>query len=166
MSAQQPLIDDFLAQDDIAVVGLSRNKLVPANAILAKLVKAGYRVTPIHPHAESFEDIPCARSLTAMGHVPAGVVLATSPAATDELVDESLALGIPRLWMHDMMGTCPRIGRRHSERNSSVSHAAAERARQAGASVITGSCPNQFVPPLDAMHRGLHWFNRIVGNTR
>lgn len=163
---QKPLIDDFLQQERIAVVGLSRNRLVPANAILAKLIRAGYTAWPVHPQAEAFEGQACAPTLADLPDTPDGVVLATRPEVTASLVDECIRLGIPRIWMHNMMGNCTRVGRGHAAQNTSVAPEAAERARAAGVAVITGSCPNQYVPPLDAMHRGLYWFNRIVGNTR
>ena len=166
MEKQQPLIDAFLNQTRIAVVGLSRSKLTPGNAITQKLHGAGYSVFPVHPEMETFEGIPCHTSLSSIGEPLDGVMLATRPEVTEQLVDECIALGVPRIWMHNRLGTCTRIGKGTAAQETSVSEAGTAKAREAGIEVITGSCPMQFVAPLDRMHRCLSWFNRVTGNTR
>lgn len=166
MGTQTDLIHEFLGQKTIAVVGLSRKQLTPANAILGKLKGAGYNVIPVHPEAEEFEGLPCRRRIADVDDTLDGVMLATRPDVTEKLVDECIEARVPRIWMHNMMGTDTRIGKNHSAKNSSVSEAGVRKAREAGISVITGSCPMQFVGPLDGMHRCVSWFNRVVGNTR
>lgn len=166
MGGQRQLIRDFLAQQTIAVVGLSRSRMTPGNAIARQLHGAGYTVYPVHPAAGEIDGMTCRPDLAAVPDPLDGVMLATRPDVTRDLVDECIALGVPRIWMHNKMGTNPRIGKADSEKNGSVSAEGAEKARNAGIAVITGSCPMQFVAPVDAAHRCIAWFNLAVGNTR
>jgi hypothetical protein len=46
---------------------------------------------------------------------------------------------------------------------SSVDTGAAEKGRKAGLKVISGSCPMQFVPPVDIFHRCIRWVSDKTG---
>ena len=53
MPELQPLVEDFLAQKKIAVVGVSRtDSNSPANLIYRKLRDAHYRVFAVNPRAD------------------------------------------------------------------------------------------------------------------
>ena len=167
MRQQRALIKDFLDQHTIAVAGVSRNRMTPGNAIVQKLSGAGYTVYPVHPEPWELAGLACQPNLSAIAEPLDGVVLATRPSITRQLVDECIDRGVPRIWMHNKMGTNPWLfGKADTRRNSSVSDEGVAAAREAGIAVITGSCPMQFVPPLDAMHRCIAWFNLAAGNMR
>ena len=152
MATLQELVEDFLAQKRIAVVGVSRSdKMAPANAIWKKLQGAGYEAFAVNPQTDEIDGQPCHRSLGAIPSGVDGVVFAAPPAAAEEVVRECARLGIHRFWMHRSMGT------------GSVSPSAAELARQNGIAVIAGACPMMYVPPVDFAHKCFKFVLRITG---
>ena len=159
MSATESMIADFLAHRNIAVVGVSHDKAAVANAVFKKLKGAGYHVLPVNPHLDAFEGERCFASLGAIEEPVDGVF-----AVTDSVVDECIALGIKRVWMHNMLGTRVRVGKGMTERTTSASDAAVRKARAAGLTVIPGDCPMQHVPPVDGFHRCVHWLAGKLGN--
>ncbi len=149
--AHQARVSDFLAQKRIAICGLSRSKDSGAGAIYLKLRDHGYQVFPIHPEAEALHGDPCYSSLS---EIPGGVdavFIMNSPDISEAIVDEALALGIQRIWMHN-----------NTFMPSSVSETAVARCREAGVSVISVGCPMMFVEP-DFFHSCMRWAIRVTG---
>lgn len=144
-------IEAFLEESRIAVAGVSRNGDLPANAIYKRLRDAGYDVVAVNPAADSAEGDPCYPDLGSLPEPVTAVLAATPPAGTDELVDQCLRLGIPRMWIHRSFG------------EGSVSAPAVERAREGGMEVIVGGCPLMYVPPVDIVHRCMGWILRKRG---
>ena len=164
MRGTETMIADFLAQRNIAVVGVSHTKESVANAIFRRLEQAGFRVFPVNPNMGAFEGKPCYPSLARIEEAVDGVMIVTRPDVTDLVVDECIALGIKRVWMHDLLGTHVHWGKGLSRRASSASAAAVEKARAAGLTVIPGDCPMQHVEPVDGWHRCVHWVTGALGN--
>lgn len=108
----------------IAIVGASPNAERPSHHIGAFLKQQGYRVIPIHPAAQEIFGEKVYPSLSA---VPDKIDLADfyiNAARVGPMVDEALALGIPFIWMQDHV----------------LDEAAAQRARDAGATVVMDDC--------------------------
>lgn len=158
------LVEDFLAQRTIAVVGVTRTRESPANGIYKRLVEAGYDVYAVNPHTESFRGRRCFRSVLEFDVPVDGVFILTRPEVTEKVVEHCIARSIPRIWIHNMLGSEPRRGRRISASTSSVSSTAVERARRAGITVIAGGCPLQHIPPVDPFHRCVFWLSQKMGN--
>lgn len=150
MSPLEAAVDEFLSGRRIAVAGVSRHNDVPANAIYRKLRDAGYEVAAINPHADEVEGAPCYPDLDAVPGPVDGLVIATPPAAAVDLVRACIRLGVPRVWMHRLAGA------------GSVSDEATQLAREAGLSVIPGSCPMMWVEPVDPAHKCFRWFLRVT----
>lgn len=108
----------------IAIVGASPKPERPSHYIGAFLKQQGYRVIPIHPvAAEIFGEKVYKR----LSDVPEKIDLADfyiNAARVGPMVDEAVALGIPFIWMQDHV----------------VDEAAAQRARDAGATVVMDDC--------------------------
>jgi predicted CoA-binding protein len=145
-------VQDFLAQKRIAVCGLSRTKDSGAGAIYLKLRDRGYQVFPVHPQAATLHGDPCYPNLSAVPGGVDAVFIMNSPDVTEKIVDEALALGIRRVWMHN-----------NTLMPSSVSDAAVMRCREAGASVISVGCPMMFLEHPDIFHNGIRWFLKATG---
>jgi predicted CoA-binding protein len=144
-------VADFLAQRRIAVAGVSRSKNEAANVIYRKLRDSGYEVFPVNPNAGEVEGDPCYSDL---GSVPGGVdgvVVATHPDITGQVVRECAELGIPRAWMHRSFG------------QGSVSEDAVDFCREHGITVIPGGCPMMFCRPVDVGHRCMRWVLKLTG---
>jgi predicted CoA-binding protein len=146
MTPIKTLIDDFLAQERIAVAGVSRGKDSAANGIYLKLRDAGYDVFATNPEADSVEGDPCYPNLAAIPGRIDGVMIATAPKATEQVVRECAELGIKRVWMHRSIGA------------GSVSEDAVVFCRENGISVIPGWCPMMFCEPVDFAHKCMRWW--------
>ena len=143
MARIEPLVQDFLAQKKIAVVGVSSKRDTGCNSNYQKFKSAGYQVYAINPHITTFNGDPCYPDLKSVPEKPDAVFILAGPRTTDQIVQQCVDLGIKHVWMHCMMGVKPGL----AAGMSSVSDAAVALCRQNGISVIPGSCPNQFLKP-------------------
>ena len=87
------VIDDFLAQRSLALVGVSASGRGFGHVVLKELGAKGYTLHLVHPRAAEIAGRPCARSLAEVASQVGGVVLVTPPAETEKLV---FALGCER----------------------------------------------------------------------
>jgi predicted CoA-binding protein len=153
MKKLDDLVQDFLAQKKIAVVGVSDKRETGCNLAYKKFKESGYQVYAVNPRLTTYDGQPCYANLGSIpGKVDAVFVLA-SPKVTDQIVQQCVELGIKHIWMHCMMGTKPGL----AAGMTSVSQSAVETCRANGIAVIPGSCPNQFLKPDfgHAMMRGM-----------
>lgn len=151
MSALREAVEDFLAQQRIAVVGFSRKKDQPANLILKKLRQGGREVFAVNPVATEIHGERCYPSLEAIPGGVGAVMIATHPEITPRIVEECVNLGIRRVWMHRSFG------------RGSVAEQAVRRGREAGLTVIDGACPMMFCKPVDPAHLCMRWILRLAG---
>jgi predicted CoA-binding protein len=153
MSEIDTLVKDFLANEKIAVVGVSDQRETGCNLAYRKFKENGYAVSAVNPRISSFEGDPCYPDLKAIPDKPEAVFILTNPKITDDVVQQCVDLGIKHVWMHCMMGTKPGL----VASMTSVSQDAVQVCRDNGIAVIPGSCPNQFLKPDPghAMMRGL-----------
>jgi predicted CoA-binding protein len=158
MNRLDHLVQDFLAQKKIAVVGVSDKRDTGCNLAYKKFKENGYQVYAVNPRITSYENAVCYADLKSIPEKVDAVFVLASPNVTDEIVQQCVELGIKHIWMHCMMGTKPGL----AAGMTSVSQSAVEMCRANGIAVIPGSCPNQFLHPDfgHAMMRGL-W--RMVG---
>lgn len=137
------LVQVFLAQKKIAVVGVSDNRETGCNMAYTRFKDAGYQVFAVNPHISTFKGAVCFPDLKSIPEKPDAVFMLTRPEVTAQIVQQCVDLGIKRVWMHCMMGTKPGL----AAGMTSVSADAVRMCRENGISVIPGSCPNQFLKP-------------------
>jgi predicted CoA-binding protein len=140
-------IDDFMAQERLALVGASRSGKGFGNAILQELGKRGYRIFPVHPEADEVRGVPCVRSLAELPEPVGGVVLVVPPRETEKLVREAAEAGIPRVWMQ----------------HGSSSDEAVRFCEEKGLRVIHGECLLMYAEPVRSVHRVHRFLRRIFG---
>ena len=147
------MVQDFLAQKKIAVVGVSDKRETGCNMAYNKFKDSGYQVYAVNPRIATYDGAPCYPDLKSIPEKPDAVFILANPKVTDEIVQQCVDLGVKHVWMHCMMGTKPGL----AASITSVSQEAVEKARQNGLAVIPGSCPNQFLKPDfgHAMMRGM-----------
>jgi hypothetical protein len=155
------LVEDFLAQKKIAVVGVSDQRETGCNLAYRKFKEAGYTVSGVNPRITTFEGDPCYPDLASIPDRPDAVFILTNPRITEEVVEQCVDLGIKHVWMHCLMGTKPGL----AANMTSVSPAAVEMCRANGITVIPGTCPNQFLKP-DVGHRLMRMVMRTLGFLR
>jgi predicted CoA-binding protein len=137
------LVQDFLAQKRIAVVGVSDLRETGCNAAYHRFKEAGHNVSAVNPRLTTFEADPCYPDLASIPEKPDAVFILTNPSVTEEIVQQCVDLGIKQVWMHCLMGTKPGL----AASMTSVSQDAVQMCRENGITVIPGSCPNQFLKP-------------------
>ena len=158
MSKIDELVQDFLAQKNIAVVGVSNKRETGCNLGYRKFKTAGYHVSAVNPHITTFDGDPCYADLKSIPIKPDAVFILASPKVTEQIVQECVDLGIKHVWMHCMMGTKPGL----AAAMTSVSPEAVRLCRENGIAVIPGACPNQFLK-ADFGHAFMRVMFRTLG---
>jgi uncharacterized protein len=153
-----PLVKDFLAQRRIAVVGVSEKRETGCNLAYRKFKAAGYIVSAVNPHLQTFEGDPCYPDLMSIPEKPEAVFILTNPKITEGIVQQCVDLGVKHVWMHCLMGTKPGL----AGGMTSVSPEAVRLCREHGIAVIPGACPNQFLKP-DFGHSMMRVMFRTLG---
>jgi predicted CoA-binding protein len=156
MSKLDILVQDFLAQKKIAIVGVSDKRETGCNAGYHKFKEAGYTVYAVNPRLPAFAGDPCYPDLKSIPDKPDAVFVFTSPKVTEQIVQQCVELGIKRVWMHCLMGTKPGL----AAGMTSVSQNAVQVCHANGITVIPGACPSQFLRP-DFFHA----FARVMWRT-
>jgi uncharacterized protein len=157
------LVQDFLAQKVIAVVGVSDKRETGANRNYKTFKQHGYRVYAVNPRISAFDGVPCYPDLKSTTEKPDAVFMLTSPRVTERVVQQCVDLGIKYVWMHCLMGTKPGL----SASSTSVSQSAVEMCKANGIAVIPGSCPAQFLEAdfgHGLMRRLWGWFGYLNAN--
>jgi uncharacterized protein len=153
MAKIDTIVQGFLAQKKIAVVGVSDKRDTGCNLNYEKFKSAGYTVYPVNPRISTYAGVPCYPDLRSIPEKPEAVFILANPKVAEQIVQQCVDLGIKHVWMHCMMGTKPGL----AAGMTSVSAEAVKMCRENGISVIPGSCPNQFLQPDfgHGMMRGL-----------
>lgn len=158
MSKIDTLVQDFLAQKKIAVVGVTDKRETGCNLAYKTFQKNGYRVYPVNPHLTAYDGVTCYPDLKTIPEKPDAVFILTSPKVTEQVVQQCVALGIKYVWMHCLMGTKPGL----AAGMTSVSQDAVQLCHENGITVIPGSCPNQFLK-ADFGHALMRVMFRTIG---
>jgi predicted CoA-binding protein len=140
-------VNEFLAQQTLAVVGASRHGGKFGNTAYNELRAKGYKVLPVHPHAEIIEGDPCYPSLAALPEAVDGVVIVLPPSETEKVVAEAAQAGIRRVWMQQ----------------GAESQAAIRFCEERDMCAVHGACILMFAAP-GGLHRLHRWAWRILGN--
>ena len=158
MAKLDDMVQDFLAQKRIAVVGVSDKRETGCNAAYQKFKGNGYQVYPVNPRISIYDGVTCYTDLKSIPDKPDAVFIFANPKVTDEIIQQCVDLGVRHVWMHCMMGTKPGI----AASITSVSKDAVEMCNANNITVIPGSCPNQFLDP-DFGHKMMRGMFRMFG---
>jgi predicted CoA-binding protein len=144
-------VSEFLRGKRFVVAGVSRGGNQPSNAIFRKLKSSGYDVVPVNPHAEKAEGVTCYPDLASVPGDVDGVVVATHPGISAEIVRQARARGVNQIWFHRSFGT------------GSVSDEALQECAAGGVKPIVGACPLMYCGPVDPAHRCFRWWLKLRG---
>lgn len=149
---ERKIIDEFLAQRHLAVVGVSRDSKQFANSVYRRLRRGGRVLYPVNPAAngEPLEGDESYRSLADVPDPVDGVLIMVPAANAAGVVQLAVERGIARVWLHRGIGT------------GAVSAEAVELCRDNGIAVVDGACPLMFEEPV----RGVHRVHRILSGHR
>jgi hypothetical protein len=140
-------VEDFVAQRNLAVVGISRGGKKFGNLAFKALKSKGYRVFPINPKVENIEGERCYPSLESLPEPVGGVLIVVPPAETEKVVREAAASGIRRVWMQQ----------------GAESEAAIRFCEENGISAVHGECILMFAQPVVSFHRFHRWIWGVLG---
>jgi predicted CoA-binding protein len=129
--------DDFVYQRKLAVVGASRKKLKLGNLAFRELKRRGYKLFPVHSHAETNEGERCYRSLTALSEPADGALVIVPAAQAEQVVRNAAAAWIRRVWLQQ----------------GAESPAAIRLFQESGTSAVHGECVLTFAAPAAKHHR-------------
>ena len=142
-------VSAFLSGKRFAVAGVSRPGRLPANFILKKLRDSGFEAIPINPNAAELEGTRCYPDIASVPEPLDGVVVATHPKDSAEVVRQAAARGLSQVWFHRSFG------------KGSVSAAALRECEKSGITPIVGGCPLMYCAPVDVPHRCMRWWLRL-----
>lgn len=140
-------VEEFLAQNKLAVVGVSRQGKKFGNYAYRALRDKGYQLFPVHPSAETVEGDLCYASLSELPERVGGVLVVVSPAHAEQVVCDAAAAGISRVWLQQ----------------GAASPEALRRAHQNGLQVVHNECILMFAKPVASIHHLHHWLWGLLG---
>jgi len=142
------MIDDFISQPSLAVVGVSRTKSEKfGNAAFKELKTKGYKLYLVHPSGEIIEGQQSYPSLKALPEKVGGVLVVVQPAQAEKVVHEAHETGINRVWLQQ----------------GAESQAAIQYGQENGMSVIYGKCILMFAQPMRFFHKPHRWVMGLLG---
>lgn len=139
-------VAEFLTAKRIAVAGVSRGSGSAANPVYRKLRDSGYEAIPVNPNTRQVEGVACYPDLASIPGRLDGVMIATHPDVSIEMVRQAAERGVTRVWMHRAFG------------QGSVSEAAVRECEKRGIACIVGGCPLMYCEPVDVGHRCMRWW--------
>lgn len=108
----------------IAMVGLSPKPERDSNAVAKALMQFGYKVIPVRPHTKEILDQKAYPDVLSLPEVPDVVDVFRAPQFVDDIVEQCIQKGVKVLWLQEGV----------------VNEEAAERAREAGITVVMDRC--------------------------
>jgi len=135
------VIEDFLHQDRLAVVGASDRPQDMAYVVLHELRKRGHTVYPVNHHRDTLEGERCYASVEDIPEPVGGAMVFVNAAAAADVVRQCAEAHIPRVWLHKGLGP------------SSVSDEAVQLCRDNHIAVVDGACAMMFLEPVAMFHR-------------
>jgi len=141
------VVEDFVAQKKIAVVGVSRKKTKFGNAIYKELKQKGYSVFAINPHMNTFEGDVCYPDLLSLPEKIDAVIINVPPGQTEKVVREAKQAGINKVWLQQ----------------GSQSDEAVKFCEENGIDCVSNECILMFAQPSAFIHRAHRWVWSVLG---
>ena len=141
------LVEDFVSQNNIAVVGVSRNKSKFGNYIYRELKKKNYRVFPVNPNLDLTDGDKCYPNLSSVPEKLDGVIINVSPPEALNVIKDANIEGIKRVWLQQ----------------GSQSDEAVKLCEHHNMDCVSNECIIMFAEPIEFMHRAHKWLWKVLG---
>lgn len=141
------IVEEFLIQKKIAVVGVSRTKTKFGNAIYKELKQKGYDVFPVNPNLQTFEGDVCYPDLLSIPDRTDAVVINVPPMQAEKVIREANQAGIKKVWLQQ----------------GSQSDSAVKYCEENGIDCISNECILMFAQPSAFIHRAHKWILGVLG---
>ena len=142
----QASVEGFLAEEMLAIAGVSRSGKGFGNSVLKDLTGKGYEMHPVHPEVDEVGGFRCYRSIADLPEEVGGLVLVVPPDQSEKLVRQAKDAGINRVWMQQGAESAEAI--RYCE--------------DKGIDAVHGECIMMFAKPT-GVHRFHRWLNGVFG---
>jgi uncharacterized protein len=139
-------VEDFLALDRIAMVGVSRNPKDFSRLLFREMCDRGYDMVPINLGADEIDERECFHSLQAVKEPVEGVLVMTPFHVTLQVVQDCAAAGVRNVWIYRAGG------------KGAVSPEAIAFCKENGMRVVDGHCPFMFFPET----KFVHWMHGLL----
>jgi uncharacterized protein len=150
-SVSLEIIEDFLDQKRIAMVGVSRDPASDSVKLFEELCRRGYDVVPVNPNMAEVRGRRCFAHVQDIQPPVKAALLMTTPEVTETVVNDCAEAHIPRVWMYRGTG------------KGSVSAKAIAFCAEHGIRVVPGQCPFMFLPDAAGVHRFHGFIRKITG---
>jgi len=95
-------IEEFIAIESIAMVGVSRNPKKFGFAAFKELKDKGMNIIPVNPHAELIHGVKTFPDLKSLPGEVKGLIIMTQKSQTAGLVREAKEKGFKQIWIQQM----------------------------------------------------------------
>jgi predicted CoA-binding protein len=141
------MIDDFISQSSLAIVGVSRKGNKFGNNAFKELKTKGYQLYLVHPSAEIIEGEQSYPNFKALPQAVGGVLVVVPPAQAEKVVHEAHEASIKRVWLQQ----------------GAESQSAIQYGEQNGMSLVYGKCILMFAQPMRFFHKPHRWVMGVLG---
>lgn len=141
------MIDEFISQPSLAIVGVSRQANKFGNSAFKELRTKGYKLILVHPSGEVIEGQQTYPSLADLPQQVGGVLVSVPPTQAEKVVREAHEAGIKHVWLQQ----------------GAESQAAIQFCQDNGMSVVYGKCILMFAQPMKFFHKPHRWVMQILG---
>lgn len=143
------VIDDFLAQQHLAFIGVSHDPKEFSAGVYRELKSHGCELSPVNPHADQVDGDTCVATIEELPDGIDGAIVMVPADASADVVRACIDRGIPRVWLHKGAGP------------SSVSDEAVALCAEHGVEVVDGACPMMFMEDAAWFHRMHRWGREV-----
>lgn len=140
-------VNDFMAQKNIAIVGVSRKKQKFGNAIYKELEKKGFALYPVNPNMEEYNGKKCYPDIASLPTDVTAIVINTKPDNTKKLIEEADKKGIKHIWLQQ----------------GSADKETIELSEKSVSNIISKQCVIMFAAPAKGIHGFHKWINKTFG---
>lgn len=145
MTSKQ-LVEEFVKQKRIAVVGVSSNPKKFGTSCYSHLKERHYKVIPVNLHASEIGGEKCYPDLLSIPQKPDAALIVVPKAETEKVVKQAFKAGINFLWIQQ----------------NSETKAALDFCKANNIKVISGECIMMFTEPVKSLHRFHRFINKIA----
>lgn len=141
------LIEGFVSQRRLAIVGVSSGGKKYGNFALKDLRKRGYEVFAVHPTAQEIAGEPCYPDLKALEGQIDGAVVCVPATAGVVVLEDAAAIGLEHVWLQQ-----------GSQSDALLAHAS-----ELGLEPVRGRCVLMYAQPVGSLHGVHRFFSGVFG---
>ncbi len=144
-------IKDFLTNNRIAMIGVSRNKKHFSRGLMRDMIKAGYEIVPVNPHGDEIEGHRCVPKYGKIDPPADTVIIMLKKDLVLNALREFNRAGVKNAWIYGMRGA------------ADVDEKAIAFCEDKGINFVAGYCPYMFMEKSGLPHKIHGWIWMAIG---